>query len=241
MMVVVCCYYLFFIPLRNSSLKKNTRNEEKRIVDCLPCRVGAGSYRSMALLLSQTLSCEPEKSTYEEREYITTSTGNKVCRTSVLSGPQNIHLHGRTIVKDKVVVRGDLATVKIGRNCILMDGAVVRPSYKRYKGGFAFVPLHIGDNVYIGRHTVVESANIGSNVIVGDGCVIGPRCILKDCTVIEDGTVLAPDTVVSPFLSYAGIPGQVSGELPPSTPEIVKERLSRLYRAFSMKGEQQTF
>ena len=132
----------------------------------------------MAALLSQLLSAEPAKETFPEKRYITTSTGNKVCRGSVLCGPQNIHLHGRTIVKDKVAVRGDLATIRIGRNCIIMDGAVIRPAYKRYKGGFAFVPLHIGENVYIGKSSVVEATNVGANVIIGENCVIGPRCVI---------------------------------------------------------------
>jgi dynactin 5 len=195
----------------------------------------------MTSILNHVLSHEPPKTTFEEQKYITTSTGNKVCRSSVLCGPQNIHLHGKTIVKDKVVIRGDLATIRIGRNCIIMDGAVIRPSYKRYKGGFAFVPLHIGEHVYIGKNSVIESANIGSNVIIGDNCVIGPRCILKDCTVIEDGTVLSPDTVVPPFVSFRGIPGEISDELPPSTPEIVTEKLARLYRNFVMDGADETF
>ena len=195
----------------------------------------------MASMLNQILSLEPSKTTFQEHKYITTSTGNKVSRDSVLCGPQNIHLHGRTIVKDKVVVRGDLATIRIGRNCIIMDGAVIRPPYKRYKGGFAFVPLHIGENVYIGKNSVIESSNIGTNVIIGEHCVIGPRCIIKDCTVIEDGTVLSPDTVIPPFVSFKGIPGEISDELPPSTPEIVKNRLSRLINAFIMKGSEETF
>ena len=91
------------------------------------------------------------------------------------------------------------------------------------------------------KNSVVESANIGSNVIVGDNCVVGPRCILKDCTVIEDGTVLSPDTVVPPFVSFRGIPGEISDELPPSTPEIVAEKLARLYRNFVMDGADETF
>ena len=39
----------------------------------------------------------------------------------------------QTIIKPKVVVRGDLANVRIGRHCVVEENTVIRPPYKRYK------------------------------------------------------------------------------------------------------------
>ena len=64
-------------------------------------------------------------------EYIETATGNRVSRRSVLCGTQNIHLHGKTLIKSGVIVRGDFANVRVGRHCVIGENTVIRPAYKR--------------------------------------------------------------------------------------------------------------
>jgi len=156
---------------------------------------------------SESVEASPVE--YDSNNYMSTSTGNHVSRKSILCGPQNIHLHGKTIIREGAVLRGDLATIRIGRNCIIHGGAVVRPGYKRYKGGFAFVPMQIGEYVVIGNNSVIEAAAIGTNVVIGNNVIIGRRAIIKDCTVIKDNTVIVADTVVPPFTCFHGIPGKI--------------------------------
>jgi len=155
---------------------------------------------------------------YYKEDYIETLTGNRVSRKSVLCGSQNIRLAGKTLIKPSTIIRGDLANVNIGRYCTLGERSVIRPSYKRFKGGIAFFPVTIGDYVEIGEDCLISAATIGSFVKVGRNCVISKRCIIKDCCEIEDGTVLPPDTVVPPFTKFGGCPGRLAGsELPATT------------------------
>ena len=80
------------------------------------------------------LAIDDEPLLYDRQEYIDTSTGNKVSRKSVLCGSQNIHLYGKTIIKQGAIIRGDLARVSIGRHCVIDKSVVIRPPYKRFKG-----------------------------------------------------------------------------------------------------------
>merc|ERR1719199_2358381 len=117
---------------------------------------------------------------YNKADYIQTASGNKVSRQSVLCGSQNISLAGKSIVKPGVILRGDLQLLRIGKYVIIGENTVLRPSYKKYKGNFAFFPLTIGDYVTVGARSVISAAQIGSAVDIGEDTVISKRCIIKE-------------------------------------------------------------
>ncbi|KAL7641047.1 UNVERIFIED_CONTAM: hypothetical protein RMT77_008184 [Armadillidium vulgare] len=175
---------------------------------------------------------ELQDSLYPKAQYIETATGNRVCRASVLCGSQNIVLNGKVIVHSGVVVRGDLANVRVGRYCVINSKAVIRPPFKKFSKGVAFFPLHIGDHVYIGEGSVVNAATLGSYVYIGKNCVIGRRCILKDCCMIADNSVLPPETVVPPFAIYSGSPATHTGELPEATQDLMTDYTKSIYHHF---------
>ncbi|KAF5569743.1 hypothetical protein H9Q69_010808 [Fusarium xylarioides] len=163
-------------------------------------------------------------------EYIETDTGNKVARKAVLVGTQNIMLGGKTVIQPEVMIRGDLArtatssssgtspanntAVAIGRYCFLARGVLLRPPGRIYKGAFTYMPLRIGDHVFVGQGTVVQAAAVGNHVQIGKGCTIGEFAILKDYVKVLDGTVVPPSMVIPSFSIVAGQPAQVIGEIP---------------------------
>ncbi|EGC31477.1 dynactin 25 kDa subunit [Dictyostelium purpureum] len=169
---------------------------------------------------------------FEKSQYIETLNGNKVSKSSILCGIMNIRLHGKTIIKPGVIVRGDLATVNIGRLSIVSENTVIRPSSKKFKGSIVYFPQNIGDHVFIGEGCVISAASIGSQVYIGKNCIISKRCILKDCCIIEDGTILPPDTVVPPFTYYSGVPGVYKEDLPDCTDVFQKDYTTSLYESF---------
>lgn len=71
------------------------------------------------------------------------ASGNKVCRHTVLCGSQNIILHGKTIVQQEAIIRGDLANVRLGRYCIISKGVVLRPPFKKFSKGLVCTYLSI--------------------------------------------------------------------------------------------------
>lgn len=182
--------------------------------------------------LSSALEFEEPPIYYNKAEYIQTATGNKVSRSSVLCGSQNISLVGKSVVKPGVILRGDLQLLKIGKFVIIGEGSVLRPSYKKYKGNIAFFPMSIGDYVTIGARSIVSAAQIGACVDIGEDCVISKRCVLKDNSMILPGTVLPPDTIVPPLTVFGGSPGKYLGDLPESTAFLQKQHAINEYRRF---------
>jgi dynactin 5 len=70
-----------------------------------------------------------------------------------------------------VIIRGDLATVDLGKNCIICENAVIRPPDQLYNGKSIFVPLKIGDHCVIEKNSIIQAAKIADYVHVGKNCV----------------------------------------------------------------------
>ena len=160
--------------------------------------------------------------------YIRTATHNYVSRRATVEGPSNVELKGKSVLSPGVVVRGDLAVIRMGRYCTVHRNAVIRPAPM----GDKHVPMVLRGNVVIEDNSVVEATAVGTNVRIGKDCVIGKRVILKDCCWVEDGTVLGDDTVVPPFSRVQGKPGMVVEELPPSAASDLQDMAQEAYQDF---------
>ncbi|KAK4113318.1 trimeric LpxA-like protein [Canariomyces notabilis] len=165
-------------------------------------------------------------------EYIETDTGNKVARKATLVGTQNIMLGGKTVIQPEVMIRGDLirsiqsssssasgaapnnTAVSIGRYCFLSRGCCLRPPGRLYKGAFTYMPLRMGDHVFVGPGSVVQAASIGSHVHIGARVAVGEFAIIKDYVRVLDGTVIPPNMVIPSFSIVAGQPARLIGEVP---------------------------
>lgn len=79
---------------------------------------------------------------------------------------------------------------------------------------FTYMPLRMGDHVFVGPGTVVQAASIGNHVHIGAKVVVGEFAIIKDYVRILDGSVVAPNTVIPSFSIVAGQPARVIGEVP---------------------------
>ncbi|KAK1589926.1 dynactin Arp1 p25 subunit [Colletotrichum navitas] len=152
-------------------------------------------------------------------------------------------LGGKTVIQPEVMIRGDLSrtaqpsaggapanstAVAIGRYCFLSRGAVLRPPGRMYKGAFTYMPLRMGDHVFVGQNTVIQAASLGSHIHIGRDCVIGEFAIVKDYVRVLEGTVVPPNMVIPSFSVVAGQPARVVGEVPEGGHEAFE--LRELYK-----------
>jgi carbonic anhydrase/acetyltransferase-like protein (isoleucine patch superfamily) len=129
--------------------------------------------------------------------YIKTTTQNFVSRRAKIEGAKQVELKGRSILQDHVLVRGDLAIVRIGRYCEIDTHTLLEPplapstmipssssSQEPQPVGVAVVvkkriPMTIGSHTHIGKSCKIHAAAIGSSVWIGDHVTVGQRCIIK--------------------------------------------------------------
>ena len=110
-----------------------------------------------------------------------------VIEGDVTLGPGTCVLHG-------AVVSAQGAPVAIGRNCIVMEQAVIR--------GAGAQACRIGDHVLIGPHAHVSGADIGNGVFVATGAVVMNGASLDRGTVVQIhavvhiGVVCPAETVI---------------------------------------------
>lgn len=104
--------------------------------------------------------------------------------------------------------------VSIGRYCFLSRGALVRPPGRLYKGAWTFMPLRMGDHVFVGQGSVVQAGSVGSHVHIGRDVTVGEFAIIKDYVKVLDGAVVPPGMVVPSFSVVGGRPARVVGEIP---------------------------
>ena len=126
------------------------------------------------------------------------------------------------------IIRGDVASIKIGNNSQIEDSCVVH----------AGSPLVIGDNVHIGHGAVIHCSRIGNNVLVGinatllDGAEIGDFCIIAANSLVKEGMKILDSSFV------AGVPANVKGKTTPAQAAMV-ERGVEVYVRLASEYRQQ--
>lgn len=120
------------------------------------------------------------------------------------------------------VVRGDAATVEIGADTNVRDGAVIHADPDE--------PVRIGDAATIGHNATVNSATIGDGALVGIGSAVLNRAVVGPEAVIGAGAVIAPDTYVEPRTMWTGVPAHRQRTLEDHEVERVVRADNRMYR-----------
>ena len=103
------------------------------------------------------------------------------------------------------VVRGDKASIRLGRGSNLQDNVVVHadPDF----------PALIGEDVTVGHSAVLHGCTIGDDVLVGMGAVVLNGARVGAGTLIAAGAVILEGAEIPPGSLVAGLPGKVRRDL----------------------------
>ena len=103
------------------------------------------------------------------------------------------------------VIRGDFASIRIGKNTMIEDNSVVHSG----------VPVVIGDDVTIGHGVTVHCISIGNNNLIGnnatllDNAEIGSFCIIGAGCVVSQGMKIPDNSFV------VGVPAVIKRQVSP--------------------------
>lgn len=112
-----------------------------------------------------------------------------------------------------VVLRGDVASVRVGARTNIQDGAVLHVSPQ--------IPCLVGAGVTIGHQAAVHACTVGDDTLIGihsvvlDGARIGRHCI------VAAGAVVPPGMEVPDGKMVMGIPGKIVRDLTPQEVERI--------------------
>lgn len=104
------------------------------------------------------------------------------------------------------VIRGDVASIRIGNNTQIEDNCVVHTGE----------PMVIGDNVHIGHGVIIHCSKIGNTVLIGnnatilDGAEIGDFCLIAANSLVKERMKIPNDSFVT------GMPAVVKKKITPA-------------------------
>lgn len=120
------------------------------------------------------------------------------------------------------VVRGDMASIKIGQNTNIQDNATlhVDPGH----------PLTIGDGVTVGHNAILHGCTIANNALIGMGAIVLDGARVGEFALIGAGALVPPGKEIPPRSLAVGSPCKVVREL-------TEEELSHLRRSATAYAE----
>ena len=104
------------------------------------------------------------------------------------------------------VIRGDVASIKIGSRVNIQDGAVIHATF-----GKSFTVLE--DRVSIGHNAIVHGAHICEGALIGMSSVVMDNVVVGAGAVVAAGAVVLEGTQIPPGSLFAGVPAKQKGDV----------------------------
>jgi carbonic anhydrase/acetyltransferase-like protein (isoleucine patch superfamily) len=105
----------------------------------------------------------------------------------------------------QVVLRGDVAPIRVGANTNIQDGTVVH--------GFPNSPVTIGDWVTVGHRAVLHACTVENHCLIGIGAIVLNNARIGEGSIVAAGALVVENTVVPPNSLYLGVPARLKRRL----------------------------
>jgi carbonic anhydrase/acetyltransferase-like protein (isoleucine patch superfamily) len=123
--------------------------------------------------------------------------------TSYVGG--DVVIGDRSTIMHHVMIRGDIAPIRIGERVNIQDGSIVHTPHG--------TPLDIAADVGVGHRAIVHCRSIASRTLIGMGCILLDDCEIGSRCIIAAGSVLSPRTIVPDGSVVMGAPGKIVREI----------------------------
>ncbi|MBR8730517.1 Protein YrdA [Porphyromonas levii] len=124
------------------------------------------------------------------------------------------------------VVRGDVNSIRIGKNVNVQDGAVLHTLYEKS------VTI-LEDNVSIGHNAIIHGAKVEEGALVGMGAIVMDHVVVGRGALVAAGSVVLSNTVIEPGALYAGTPAKFVKMLDPEQQQTINKRISDNYQMYA--------
>ena len=105
------------------------------------------------------------------------------------------------------VLRGDLNTIRVGKNKNIQDGCVLHVDRDR--------PCVLKDDIVMGHQATAHACVVENGVLIGIGARILSGARIGAFSLIGAGAVILENAVIPPYSLALGVPGKVVRKLTP--------------------------
>jgi carbonic anhydrase/acetyltransferase-like protein (isoleucine patch superfamily) len=123
-----------------------------------------------------------------------------------------------------VVLRGDIASIRVGARTSLQEGVVVHLD--------ANAPTVIGDDVTIGHGAIIHGCTIGSGTQIGMGAIVLSRATIGEGCMVAAGALIPEGMEVPAGSLVMGMPAKVRRDVTDEEHNVLLERAA----AYSARG-----
>ena len=114
----------------------------------------------------------------------------------------HVELGEYTSIWFNTTVRGDINTIKIGKESNVQDNAVIHVT-----GGTG--PVVIGDRVTVGHSAIVHGCTIEDNVLVGMGAIVLDNAVVGKGSIVGANALITARTIIPAGSLVLGSPAKV--------------------------------
>ena len=98
-------------------------------------------------------------------------------------------------------IRGDIESIRIGKNTNIQDNTVVHVGYD--------VGTVIGDNVTVGHSAIIHGCTIGDDCLIGMGAIILNHAVIGKESIVGAGALVTTEKKFPPRSLIMGSPAKV--------------------------------
>lgn len=124
------------------------------------------------------------------------------------------------------VVRGDVNSIRIGKNVNVQDGAVIHTLYQKSVSIFE-------DNVSIGHNAIIHGAKVEEGALIGMGAIIMDNAVVGAGAIVAAGSVVLSGTEIPAGALYAGVPAKFVKMVDPEQARTMNKRIADNYQMYA--------